>query len=172
MSRPVLILMCFLRLVGSAQDTPKLQPPSPSPTKAAQNYKAQSERKQDVSQNQNGNAKSPTAAVNQNRTPPASEEQQNARVNNENDTAPERGMVGSSIVSAIATFFIAVLAWFQMRAAQKQAEYMANGLTLTRQAADAATESANIARGALHATTAQIEVVKISLKSCGLSPNI
>lgn len=138
------------------------QPPAPRTGRtSSQNDKNKSPSKQAVAYHDDKQTNSisptvdkPTAEVN-------SREKQA-------DGTPEKGapsvpgwLKASTVISAAATLLIAVLAGFQAwvihkqrLAMDQQAQYMSDGLILTKQAADAATASAEIARQALILTQA------------------
>jgi hypothetical protein len=81
--------------------------------------------------------------------------------------SPSWPTISSTIVAAIATVFIALLGFFQYRvlhrqrlAMEKQSEYMREGLTLTKQAAEAASVSANSAKQSADIAGASLEAIR------------
>jgi hypothetical protein len=132
------------------------QPPSPTPRKTAQNNKRKADSKQgEASNNQNATDKISTA-IEKLTSEIASWKKQSSSTPQKNDTPADWWLKWSTILSAVATLGIAVLAFFQWRAMRGHKEAldamatnMRTGLTETTKAANAATKSADVAELAL-----------------------
>src|SRR5438093_5017408 len=71
----------------------------------------------------------------------------NIQAHNENRT--QSSFDYNALAITVFTGVLALVAWLQLRATRKQAEYMADGLKLTERSADAARESAEAATQAV-----------------------
>ena len=129
------------------------QPPSPAPTKTAQDNQGKAQAKQREESSDHDATDKISSAINKLTAEVASWKQQCNSAAQKNDAPADWWLKWSTIVSAVATFCIAVLAWFQWRAMRGHKEaldamatHMRNGLAETKKAADAAKESADAAR--------------------------
>jgi hypothetical protein len=139
------------------------QPPSPTPTKTAQDNQGNATSKQAVATSNQNDAKSLSTAIDKLTSEVAAWKKQQAAEERERDPSSGGWAIWSTIVTAFATIAIAFLGYFQWRAMHRQADYMRRALQLsirqtrlaarstaaTEVAANAAKSSAGIAEEAL-----------------------
>jgi hypothetical protein len=164
-----------LFLFVCALASPQSQPPSPAPSKSTQHDKSKAVRKEAIASNDQSSASSISAAIDKLAAEIASWKKQAEGTRKENNTSSDWWLKGSTVISAVATLLIAIIAAIQACVIHKQriamdqqATYMHAGLVETRRAADAATESAKVAKAALELSQrADISIEKIESSDRG-----
>ena len=124
------------------------QPPSPTPAKTAQNDQGKPSAKQTKSGEDQRISDALSAAINKLASEIAAREKQRDTAPEKTDSSSEWWLKWSTIVSAVAAFFIAVLAYRQWRTLQahhtvmkRQAGYIRRALNQAKIAAEAAKRS-------------------------------
>jgi len=128
----------------------KSQPPAPTPPKPAQNDKSKATREQTEKQHDQSGANLISAAINKLTSEVASRKKQDDSTDQKTDASTDRWIMWSTVVTAVSTFFIAVLAYRQWRTLEQhrevfagQAASIAAAVTQAEIAAKAAKRSAD-----------------------------
>jgi len=148
------VILLFVPLIATQS-----QPPSPTPRKTAQDNQRKTDSKETETSSNHNDADKISTAIDQLTSEVASWKKQAASTPQKDDAPADWWLKWSTIISAVATFGIFVLAFFQWRAMRghkealdAMAEYMRVGLAETRKAADAAKKSAEVSEMALKLT--------------------
>jgi hypothetical protein len=149
------LLIVFFSFLTVSQS----QQPSPTPRETGQNNKRKSDREQSEASNYQGSADKISAAIDKLASEVASWKEQSGGAPEKTGAPADWWSKWSTILSAIASIGIAVLAFFQWRtmrghkeALDAMAKHMKNGLEETTKAANAARDSADAAHQSLLAT--------------------
>jgi hypothetical protein len=135
------------------------QPPSPTPSTRTQEQQKTSGNKK-AGKADNATPSNPNESpVNQALPNKKTNNPQHTSDNNEPSSALNDDPLRNWLTIAF-TFVLTVFAALQFWAMHRQARYMRDGLALTKQAADAATKSAEAAESAAKATAIQFEVAQ------------
>lgn len=142
------VILFFLPLLAAQS-----QPPPPTPRETTQDDKGKADSKQGEAANDQKGSDKISTAIDKLTSEVASWKKQSASTPQENDAPADWWSKWSTILLAIGTLAIAVLAFFQWRAMrghkqslEAMASHMESGLTETKKAADAAKESVESAK--------------------------
>jgi hypothetical protein len=134
------------------------QPPSPTPSELGQKKQSNTTEKQAIRRADDKPANPTSTPFNQPESEPQSGQQAQGAKHAEK-TAPGSEIDWASLVVAIFTAVLAILAGCQFWAMHRQAEYMRDALEITRKTADAAKLSADIAKRGLEANIAIVSMI-------------
>jgi hypothetical protein len=145
------------------------QPPSPAPLKGSQTNQRKTGTITSKAPDDQQISEKLAAAIDKLASEIAARKKQETSSPDETNPPPERWLIVSAIVSALAAVTIAVLSYFQFRATHRQAAYMERGLAMSDKAATAAADSAKIARDTLVITQrADLKISSVNWNSKGL----
>jgi hypothetical protein len=163
------VILLFVPLIATQS-----QPPSPTPRKTAQDNQRKTGAKETETSSNHNDADKISTAIDQLTSEVASWKKQPASTPQKDDAPADWWLKWSTIISAVATFGIFVLAFFQWRAMRghkealdAMAEHMRDGLVETRKAADAAKKSAEVSEMALRLT----QRADILVEACSIVDN-
>jgi hypothetical protein len=142
MARHRLVTILAFSVAQCIQGFPQSQPPVPTPSKTTQENQQKSAPKQEKARTDKQSPANASATSNESRTERARGDQQQSGHKSEQKPPTNRWAIANTFLITIFTGLLTFLAYRQWGAMDRQADYMRDGLALTRQAADAATRSA------------------------------